>query len=139
MSANKQFGVPRWGTAGQGSASQGMAWASGDKIPGSSHIEQGHFDFLVPIEKSLLRVDEVMTILRLEKDSVYALVDSAKLEAHQGDGRNCHYRITRRSVVAYLASTAKYAPADFLDTLAKLAARLSPGDRAELLRRLTTR
>jgi hypothetical protein len=47
------------------------------------NTDQAFFDFLVPVTKELLRVDEVMTILRMEKDTVYALVDGGKLEAHQ--------------------------------------------------------
>lgn len=97
--------------------------------------DQGFFDFLVPVTKELLRVDEVMTILRKEKDVVYALVDEGALEAHQDAGRRCHYRITRRSVVAHLASTAKYHPADFLDTLLGLIKRLPAEQRATLAKR----
>ena len=97
--------------------------------------DQGFFDFLVPVTKELLRVDEVMTILRKEKDMVYALVDLGKLEAHQDDGRRCHYRITRRSVIAYLASTAKYEPTDFLDTILRLIKRLPAAQRATLIKR----
>lgn len=100
--------------------------------------DQAFFDFLVPVTKELLRVDEVMTILRVEKDSVYALVDDGKIEAHQGDGRRSHYRLTRRSVVAHLASTAKYNPADFVETLFSLVKRLDPADRAALLKRAAT-
>jgi excisionase family DNA binding protein len=100
--------------------------------------DQAFFDFLVPVTKELLRVDEVMTILRMEKDTVYALVDSGKLEAHQSDGRRCHYRITRRSVVAHLALTAKYEPTDFLDTILRLIARLPSGQRADLTKRIQT-
>lgn len=98
--------------------------------------DQSHFDFLVPVTKELLRIDEVMTILRKEKDSIYALVDDGKLEAHQDDGRRCHYRITRRSVIAHLANTAKYEPADFLDTLLRLIKRLPASQRATIITRI---
>ncbi|CAN5547918.1 hypothetical protein BH09VER1_BH09VER1_24790 [soil metagenome] len=101
-------------------------------------VDQGFFDFLVPVTKELLRVDEVMTILRKEKDVVYVLVEERKLEAHQDEGRRCHYRITRRSVVAYLASTAKYTPDDLVDTIFKLIARLPADQRAILTKRLAT-
>lgn len=97
--------------------------------------DQAFFDFLVPVTKELLRVDEVMTILRKEKDVVYALVDEGKIEAHQDDGRRSHYRITRRSVIAYLASTAKYEPEDFGETVLSLFKRLPANQRAALIRR----
>lgn len=98
--------------------------------------EQSHFDFLVPVTKELLRVDEVITILRQQKDTVYALVEEGKLEAHQNDRRSAHYRITRRSVIAHLAATATYEPADFLDTVAALCKRLPPAQRNTLAKRL---
>lgn len=99
---------------------------------------QTHFEFLVPITKELMRVDEVMDMLRKEKDAVYALVDDGKLEAHQPDGRSAHYRITRRSVIAYIAATALYEPDDFVATLLNLAQRLTPAQRTTLLKKLQT-
>lgn len=106
-------------------------------LPREQKPDQAFFDFLVPVTKELLRVDEVMTILRKEKDVVYALVDEGALEAHQDEGRRCHYRITRRSVVAHLASTAKYNPTDFLDTLLGLVKRLPTDQRTTLATRIT--
>jgi excisionase family DNA binding protein len=99
--------------------------------------DQAYFDFLVPVTKELLRVDEVMTILRVGYDVVYGLVEAGKLEAHQAEGRRTHYRITRRSVVAHLASTAKYEPKDFLDTLQGLIKRLPADQRDTLIRRIS--
>jgi hypothetical protein len=98
-------------------------------------VDQAFFDFLVPVTKELLRVDEVMTILRKEKDAVYALCEAGDLEHHQDDGRSSHLRITRRSVVAHLAKTAKYNPPDFVDTLTKLIGGLPASQRATLLKR----
>jgi excisionase family DNA binding protein len=98
--------------------------------------EQTHFEFLVPVTKELMRVDEVTDILRREKDSVYALVDEGRLEAHQPDGRHAHYRITRRSVIAHLAETSLYEPDDFVATLLSLAQRLTTAQRATLLKKL---
>jgi hypothetical protein len=97
--------------------------------------DQGHFDFLVPVTKELLRVDEVMTILRLKENSIYDLITEGKLEAHQNDGRRCVFRITRRSVIAHLAATAKYAPTDYVDTLFHLIRRLPAGQRQNLIKK----
>lgn len=94
--------------------------------------EQTHFDFLVPVTKELMRIDEVIAILRREKDRIYNLIECGKLEAHQPDSRHAHYTITRRSVIAYLASTAQYEPDDFVGTLVGLARRLTPQQRAKL-------
>jgi len=100
--------------------------------------DQGLFDFLVPVTKELLRVDEVMAILRKEKDFVYALGETGDLEVHQGEGRRASYSITRRSVVAYLAKTAKYLPDDFTETVWSLVKRLPADQRATLLQRAAT-
>ena len=101
----------------------------------SAPADQSHFDFLVPVTKELLRVDEVMTILRKGSDAIYALCDEGEIEVHREDGRRTHYRITRRSVVAHLARTAQYTPTDFGDTLLGLIKRLPADQRQSLITR----
>lgn len=99
---------------------------------------QSYFDFLVPVTKELLRIDEVMTILRKEKDSIYELIAEGKLEAHQEEGRCSHYRITRRSVITHLAATALYGPQDLSDTLFLLVQRLPLDQRRKFIARLNS-
>lgn len=98
--------------------------------------DQQEFDFLVIYSKPLLRVDEVGAVLRLGKDAIYALCDEGKLEWHQGDADRSHRRITRRSVVARLASTARYHTQDHIDLLYSLARRLPVADRQALAKRI---
>lgn len=97
---------------------------------------QQEFDFLIPVSRPLLRIDEVRSILRLEKTAVYELVDAGRLEAHQ-DGPGTVYRITRRSLVAYLCSTALYEPTDYADIVAGLVRSMTPATRARF-RNLTS-
>lgn len=97
--------------------------------------EQTHFNFLVPVTKELMRVDEVMAIFRREKHWVYERCEEGDFEAHQPpDSRSAHITVTRRSVIAYLARTAKYEPDDFVATLTDLARRLTLQQRAKLAR-----
>lgn len=100
-----------------------------------SAADQSHFDFLVPVTKELMRVDEVMTVFRKGQDAVYALCDEGVIEVHREDGRRTHYRVTRRSVVAHLAKTAQYNPADFVATLLDLVKRLPTEQRRTLIHR----
>jgi len=107
-------------------------------MPAALTAEQTHFEFLVPVTKELMRVDEVMAIFRREKWWVYEQVDLGKLEAHQPDGRSAHYTVTRRSVIALLAETALYEPDDYVATLVSLAQRLTPAQRLTLIKKLQT-
>ena len=95
------------------------------------------FAFLLPWSerKTLLTVQEVAILLDLSDDSVRALVDNAALEAHrftcQGDkDSRQNYRITRRSVLAWLARNAAYETPDILKTLLEIYRSLPPGDQS---------
>lgn len=99
--------------------------------------QQAEFEWLIPVGRPLLRIDEVCSILRIEKTAVYELVESGELEAHQ-NGPGGVYRITRRSVLAHLVRTALYRPIDFVDVVARLIRAMPPAHQAILLRKLTT-
>ena len=89
------------------------------KTQGDPH--QGLFDFAVGFRnRTFLTVNETVGVLRLNKDSVIALCDGRKLETHEHQitgTQKIARRITRRSVVAYLASTAQYKPDDWSESL----------------------
>lgn len=93
--------------------------------------DQSEFDYLIAHSRPLLRMHEVMLSLRLAKDAIYALVEEGKLEAHQ-DGAGSVYRITRRSVLSYLATTALYQTDDWAHTVMTLTKQLPPRFRAKL-------
>ena|SRR5581483_1411552 len=88
------------------------------------HLDK--FEFLLPYEKPLLRPDEAAECLRFERNHIYTLMLEGKLESHSDDDRERPtHRITRRSVLARLAKTAKYEPDDFLDVIESLIKTLS--------------
>jgi hypothetical protein len=104
-------------------------------MPAVPPIDQDEFDFLLPYQRPLLRMDEVQVVLRVGKDVVYALEEAGQIEGHQ-DGPNCMHKITRRSLLAHLARTANYRPADFTAVVRKLAASLTRAERATLIKQL---
>lgn len=83
-------------------------------------VARGDFDFLMPFQKNLLRTDEVSEIIGRSRQFVHELLQEGRLEAHydsvysvaSGDeprkGPRKSPRITRRSVILYLAETANY-------------------------------
>lgn len=79
-----------------------------------------------------------MDTLRVGKDSIYALIDEGKLEAHQNKGRSAHYQITVRSVVAWLALTANYTPDDLPTILLELIKTLPRAQRERIAAELTS-
>jgi hypothetical protein len=84
------------------------------------------FEFLIPFKKELLRPDEAADCLTFKRDMIYGLILEGKLEAHADKDRDRpSYRVTRRSVLAHLANTARYEPDDFLDVIKALAKTLS--------------
>jgi len=92
-----------------------------------------HFRFLLSTQKPLLRVDEVASHLVCGKDSVYKLIEEGTLETHQGDSPRAHHRVTSRSVLGYLAKTAKYDPPNFRRIILHLVKRLPEQDRRALI------
>ncbi|HSI11739.1 MAG TPA: helix-turn-helix domain-containing protein [Chthoniobacter sp.] len=97
---------------------------------------QTDFDFLVPTQKGLLHVDEVAEILRVDRSTIYLLEASGELEVHRRNIEKSHRKITRRSVVAHLASTATYDTADLVKTIADLAQTLTRERRIKLAHQL---
>lgn len=79
-------------------------------------MNRGEFDFLIPVKKPLLRKGEVADVLQRSLAFVTALVDSGRLEAHRDsafggvDAQRQSDRITRRSLLLHLVSTANYEP-----------------------------
>jgi hypothetical protein len=72
-------------------------------------MRQKEFDWLVPTSKELLRSDEVAAILNQSEDFVYKLRQEGRLECHSHPGRTVQrFRVTRRSLIAYLAESAEY-------------------------------
>ncbi len=104
----------------------------------NNQAAQSHFDFILGVSnRELLRVDEVARRLGVERDYVYTLLADGSLEAHRRPGvERSTALITKRSVLAWLAKSATYEPADFVSTLADLANGLKPEQRAELRKRL---
>lgn len=105
---------------------------------GTDAPAQTVFDFICPVRaEGLMRPDQVAGLLGFDRSYVYDLVLEGLLEAHRKPGCDkSHLRITRRSVVAYLARTALYKPDDFAGVLEKLALTLEPRQRRELAERL---
>lgn len=94
--------------------------------------DQNEFDFLCPYSKPLLRPDEVASVFRFDRDTIYTLAEEGKLEPHQGDAARSHIRITRRSVLARLALTARYEADDIIPAVLNIIKTLSPKQRAML-------
>lgn len=97
---------------------------------------QTDFDFLVPNRKELLRVDEVAEVLRFDVDTVYNMILSGELEEHRRTGSRSHKRVTRRSLIVWLAKSASYEPTHIVDTLAEIASTLTRERRRELAHKL---
>lgn len=83
---------------------------------------QRNFDFLMPYRKALYTIKEVCEAIQRGPDFVRELIDDGRLETHADSafGELKSNRITRRSVVVYLARTALYDPAHFIDSIEEL-------------------
>lgn len=104
--------------------------------------EQGEFDFLMPFSerRSLLNAKEVALCIGREVDFVYSLIEDAQLEAHGiPDRKRTEYRITRRSVLLYLARTANYEPKYHLDRMLKCVDAMTPAEFEALIKHATKR
>jgi hypothetical protein len=89
-------------------------------------VDQGWFDFLVPYRAVTVSPVQAARSLGRDVDHVYSLIERGKLEAHGVPGRKVErYRITRRSLVLYMAESANYNPNDLLERLAEITATLT--------------
>jgi excisionase family DNA binding protein len=95
------------------------------KTPVKNLHQLDKFEYLLPYAKSLLRPDEAADVIGFERNKIYTLILEGKLEAHAEERDRPSYRVTRRSVLAYLAKTAQYEPDDFLDVIEVLIKTLS--------------
>jgi len=98
-----------------------------------THPNQQEFDFLMPYGpmRTLLKPVEVARVLCCTVQHVYNLINEGKLEAHRTEDREQNrYRITRRSVLTELASSALYDGED--QTKRVLAAMRSLTTRADI-------
>lgn len=104
-------------------------------------MSQEDFDFLMPFppSRTLLSPHEVARCLGRSVRHVYDLIDEDKLEAHAPTDRERErYMITRRSVVLYLAETAKYRTGNFETRLICLLKSLSTRDLLTLVIKTAT-
>lgn len=75
--------------------------------PGSDEVQiEIDLELSLPRKRDLLRVDEVMDILRCERDHVYRLIDNGELTALDNksnpNGKQSYYLVTRASLVAFV-------------------------------------
>ena len=108
-----------------------QATHNGTKNP--ENLEKAHFAAGIS-GKVWFRPDEVATAIGFSTSFVFKLIDQGLLPAHRhqaGTGAKGRWRIHRDALVIYLARTADYEPADFVESLGDLLARRS---RPELLR-----
>lgn len=101
-------------------------------------VDQGAFDFLVPVTKPLMRPDEAARFLHRERQHIYDLIAEGKLEAHAPQDREKQrYVVTTRSVKLVLAETALYDPAQFIERILSLFTRLNGAQLAQILAEVT--
>ena len=88
---------------------------------------QRTFDFLMPYKKALLTTPEVGKVIGRAQDYVRELIDQGRLESHADSafGQQKSNMVTRRSVLVYLARTAQYDPAHFVDSITDLLGTLT--------------
>lgn len=96
---------------------------------------QRNFDFLMPYRKATLNTQEVGDVIGREQDYVRKLIEDGRLEAHTDSafGERKSSRVTRRSILVYLARTAQYDPAQFIDSFKDLLATLTPDQLTKLI------
>ncbi|GEM_PF-1828364 len=101
---------------------------------------QGWFDFLVPYKSEVISPVQCAKSLGRDVQHVYSLIERGKLEAHGVPGRDVQrYRITRRSLVLYMAESANYSPNDLVDRLVDVAATLTDAQCALFEQKLRAR
>ena len=98
-------------------------------------LAQRHFDFLMPYRKALYNVPETATAIGREQDFVRELIAEGRLEAHSDSafGVRKSSLVTRRSILVYLARTAQYEPAQFLESFAELLAAMTSDQLTKLI------
>ena len=112
--------------------------------PAEYEAAQRGFNWLMPVRKSLLTTGEAAAVLGREVDFVRQLIEDGKLEAHSDTamGERKSSRVTRRSVLLRLLTTANYTPEDFPRQVTELMESLDPtelrqmAEAAEALRKL---
>ena len=86
---------------------------------------------------ALLTPEEAGGMLGYQRDFVYGLIDEGRLEAHRTPGRKKpHIRVTRRSLVAFAATSATYQGEDFFSAVLYMAGTLSETQRLALVARI---
>ena len=91
-----------------------------------------HLDFS-PGSTEMLTTSEVGKVIGYNQDYVRNLIEEGRIEAHNGGtGTRPSWRVRRRSVVLYLAETAKYDPAEFFERVLSLLQCLTQGQLAFL-------
>jgi hypothetical protein len=98
-------------------------------------LAQRHFDFLMPYKKALYTVPETAKAIGREQDFVRELIAEGRLEAHADSafGARKSNLVTRRSILVYLARTAQYDPADFIESFADLLAGMTAEQLSKLV------
>ncbi len=99
----------------------------------SENLEKAHFAAGIS-GKDWFRPDEVASAIGFSTSFVFKLIDQGILPAHRHNaatGAKARWRVHRDALVIYLARTADYEPADFVESLGDLVCRRS---RPELLR-----
>ena len=103
-------------------------------------VARGDFDYLMPFQKSLLRTDEVAGVIGRSKQFVRELIEQGRLEAHVDCawGTRESSRVTRRSVILYLAETANYDPSFHVVRIEVLLKRLNAPALQRVIKAATT-
>lgn len=101
---------------------------------------QQSFDFLVPFteRRTLFSVQEVAKMIQRTETFVYAEVDAGRFEAHGTHApEKTRLRITRRSVLAWLAETAQYEPEYFIERIERLLGALNAAQLTRVVQKAT--
>lgn len=92
-------------------------------------VQQAKFDFVRLPNRDMLRVDEVAAYLRYERTEIYRMITSGDLEGFRQSGERSSIRITRRSVITWMARRATLDPSDFTPALIEAVLRLPREER----------
>lgn len=99
-------------------------------------VKDGEFDFLLPYAKSLYRTDEAAECIGRDPAYVRDLIEKGRLEAHRDTaikGGRLSNRVTRRSLLLYLAETADYRSDDTLAQVKAFLKTLRPHQIREIV------
>lgn len=95
-----------------------------------ANSEQHFFDGLVPV-KSFFSIGEVSQVLGLSRQTVLNACEEGVLISHAfsgGTGARMTRRIPRAGIILFLLQNKTYRPADFMDGVLGLLAKMSAGD-----------